>query len=100
MRCPRCSQLIAEVAHECPYCHEKLTFENVVGNNSPKRQKTHEDIQDDRLTYLFTFIPIGGLLYFLYNREVYPLKSYCALKGFIYNSVILVLVIITLLIAL
>ena len=100
MRCPRCAQLIAEISYECPYCHEVLSFENVVEKNGPKRNKTHEDIQDNRLTYLFTFIPLGGLLYFLFNREVYPLKSACAFKGFVYNSIILALVIIVLLLTL
>lgn len=99
MRCPRCAQLIAEISYECPYCHEQLTFENVVGKD-PKRNKTREDIQDHRITYLFMLIPLGGLIYFLYNKDNYPLKASCALKGFIYNTVVLFFICIVLAIAL
>lgn len=89
MRCPRCSSLIAEISRECPYCHEILSMDNVNQNDKKGKEKTSEDIQDNNLTYIFTFIPFAGLIYFMNNKDAYPLKSNCALKGFKYNIVLL-----------
>ena len=68
--------------------------------NGDKVNKTREDIQDHRITYLFMLIPLGGLIYYLYNKDNYPLKASCALKGFIYNTVVLFFICIVLAIAL
>lgn len=94
MRCPKCAQLIAEISRECPYCHEVLNIEAVNHDLNKRKDKEDEDIQNNNLTYIFTFIPLAGLIYFLNNKDRYPLKSGCALKGFKYNTTIIIVALI------
>lgn len=97
--CTNCGASYDKIGRNCPYCHAPVALASVTDSKSIDKYKGDYDGKNNRLMIFSVIISSFGYIYYLINRENYPLKANSALSGALVGTVIKLVIISIIIIA-